>query len=54
MLAVTGLVVVVALTIAWLLRGEVLYWVERLIAGSAGETVLGPPSVSSLAWHMSL
>ena len=53
MLAVTALVVVVTLAVAWLLRGEVLYWVERLIAGAAGETVLALPSVIPLAWHTS-
>ncbi len=49
MLAVAALVVVAALgLVAWLLRGEVLHWVERLVAGAAGETALALPSVIPL------
>lgn len=54
MLAVAGLLTVLIAAVAWLLRGVLLDWVERLIAGAVGETVLAPPSVTNREGIMSV
>ena len=46
MLAVAVLIAVVIAAVSWLLRGEVLHWVEYFIAGATGATVYSLPSVS--------
>lgn len=52
MLAVAVLVAAVIAVIFWLLRGEVLHWVECFIAGATGATVQALPPVTPSSWYM--